>query len=248
MPLINPAITQWIRQMADSDQAVACHAYQCLQEEVFHVSRPGEEAAQTALATALGEALVAQAKPGPGARSRRAASSRNNLARLLSYLPLEAAAPYLARALNDLEVREMARQALESNPSERATGALLTALDAAGPAFCAGVINSLAKRTGERVAAALRRAAQDRQFQVRMAALLALADFPEPSHDAILEKAAKAASARERRMAHRARARLAETLRATGNQPAAHRICNAILSSHAPEPQKKAARPALRMS
>jgi len=220
MPLINPAITQWIRQMADSDQAVACHAYQCLQEEVFHVSRPGEEAAQTALATALGEALVAQAKPGPGARSRRAASSRNNLARLLSYLPLEAAAPYLARALNDLEVREMARQALESNPSERATGALLTALDAA----------------------------EDRQFQVRMAALLALADFPEPSHDAILEKAAKAASARERRMAHRARARLAETLRATGNQPAAHRIYNAILSSHAPEPQKKAARPALRMS
>ena len=189
MPLINPAVTQWIRQMADSDQAVACHAYQCLQEEVFHVSRPGEEAAQTALATALGEALVAQAKPGPGARSRRAASSRNNLARLLSYLPLEAAAPYLARALNDLEVREMARQALESNPSERAT---------------------------ERVAAALRRAAEDRQSQVRMA--------------------------------HRARARLAETLRATGNQPAAHRIYNAILSSHAPEPQKKAARLALGMS
>jgi hypothetical protein len=216
MPLINPAVTQWIRQMADSDQVVAYHAYQCLQEEVFHVSRPGEETTQTALATALGEALVAQAKPGPGARSRRAASSRNNLARLLSYLPLEAAAPYLARALNDLEVREMARQALESNPTERATGALLTALDAAGPAFCAGVINSLAKRTGERVAAALRRAAEDRQSQVRMA--------------------------------HRARARLAETLRATGNQPAAHRICNAILSSHAPEPQKKAARLALGMS
>jgi HEAT repeat protein len=270
MPSINPAVIQWIGQMADTDQVVAYYAYQCLREEVFHVSRPGERAAQTALANALGEALVAQAKPGQGAGSRGAASFRSNvfltsaakeraeplyprrvrsnLARLLGYLPVEAAVPPLAKALNDLEGRETARQALECNPSERATDALIAALNAAGPTFCVGVVNSLAKRKGERVLAALRTAAGDPQTEVRIAALQALADFPEPSHDAILEKATKAASARERRAAHVARARLARTLRASGNPSAADRICRAILSSDAPEPQKKAGRFALGIS
>ena len=93
----------------------------------------------------------------------------------------------------------------------------------------------MAKRKGERVAAALRKAADDPQPEVRLAALYALAEFPDAAHDAILERS----------KAHVARLRLAETLRASGDKQASARICKAILASDAPEPQKKAVRLAI---
>lgn len=37
----HPSVPQWIRQMADSDQAVAFYAYQSLLEYVLQTSRPG---------------------------------------------------------------------------------------------------------------------------------------------------------------------------------------------------------------
>ncbi len=267
MPAVNPEVTQWIRQMGDSDQVIAYFAYQSLLEQVLHTSAPGQAEAQGLLAAALGEALTAQAGPTQGRRGGQPASFgnnpfltavasqtvayrhpprvRSNLARLLGYLPHEAAVPYLARALNDLDAREMARCSLEGSPSEKATDALIGALDLVGADFCVGVVNSLAKRKGEKAAAALRKAAEDPQPEVRLAALYALADLPDAAHDAILEKAARTASPEERRQAHIARARLAETLRASGDQPAAQRIYKSILASSADEPQKKAARLAL---
>lgn len=103
-------------------------------------------------------------------------------------------------------------------------------------------MNSLAKRKGAQTAAALRRAAQDPQPEVRMAALEALADLPYAGHDAIIAQGTRSASPAERRRAHIARARLAETFRAGGNRQAAARIYEAILAGDAPAPQKKAAR------
>jgi len=249
MPPVGPEVTQWIRQMNSGDQVVAYFAYQSLLETVLHSSAPD----QADLANALGEALVARS--GQASRSAAAASEsgnpflaaaarqtipyqhpprvRVNLARLLGHIPHEAAAPYLAKALGDLEAREMARCSLELHPSERATEALISALDAAGTTFRVGVVNSLSKRRGPSVVAALRRAAEDPQPEVRLAALLALADFPDPSHDVLLEKSSVA------------RARLAEALRAAGNKAASDRIYKLILASGAAAPQKKAARLAL---
>src|ERR1039458_5079545 len=111
MSAINPAVVQWIRQLADADQAVAFYAYQCLQDEVFEAGRQGQQNAQAALAEALGKELVAEAKAGG---DRGPASFRNNaflaaaaadnpaplhparvrtkLARLLGYIPHPAAA------------------------------------------------------------------------------------------------------------------------------------------------------------
>lgn len=263
MATINPAVIQWINQMSDPDQVVAYYACQCLQEEVFHAG----EAVQAALATVLGEALIAQAKPGQGG-AQGAASFRNNvfltaaakatvqfehparvrcnLARLLGYLPSDGAVPPLAAALGDWEARETARQALECHASEHATGALIAALDSAGPTFCVGVINSLAKRRGANVTAALRKAAEDRQPEVRTAALLALADIPDPAHDVMIANAIENAPEPERRVLHIARARLAEALRASGNKTAARQVYQAILSSPAPEAQKNAARLGMR--
>jgi hypothetical protein len=265
MAAINPNVTQWIDQMADKDQVMAYYAYQCLLEQTLHTSAPGQAETEAALAVALGEALTATARQGARAAQAGPVSGnpflaavasqtvayrhpprvRVNLARLLGYLPCEVAVTFLAQALEDLDVRDMARCSLESNLAEKAADALIGALDSAGGAFRCGVVNSLAKRKSGRVAAALRAAAEDPQPEVRLAALQALADMPDFSHDALLEKATRAESPAERRMAHIARARLAETLRASGDRQGAGRICKAILASDAEEPQKKAARLAL---
>jgi len=249
VPDINPMVHHWIRQMEDPDQASAFFAWQCLEREVLDSSKPGNREACEALAGELAEALVAvQEDPkGKSAPPRPLLSSRtrNQLARLLGYTPTDAAVPPLAKALRDLDVREMGRYALESNPSPAATKALIEALDLSGSVFRAGVVNSLAKRKTPEVLAALAKAAADPQREVRIAALEALADHPDPSHDAVIEKATHAECSEERLRAHVARARLAETLRASGNRAAARRIYEAILAGEAPEPQKKAARLAL---
>lgn len=262
MPAIGPEITQWIRQMGDGDQVVSYYAYQCLLEQVHQAGAPGREDLQRLLATALGEALIArQSHHGVQAsvagnpfltaaasrtiQYRHPARVRINLARLLGYLPHPAAVPYLRQALDDLDAREMARCSLEGCPSEAATEALVAALDSAGTTFRIGVLNSLAKRKGEAAAAALRRAAGDPHPDVRKAALEALADLPVPSHDAILETAARSGEPEERRHAYVLRVRLAGALEAAGDKQAAARIYRGILTSGAPEPQKKAARLAL---
>ncbi len=253
MARINPVVVQWIQQLADADQAVAFYAYQSLQEEAFAVGRPGQEEAQAALAAGLGKELIAEASTGEGGglasvrenaflaaaatnapNPKHPARVRTMLARLMGYIPHPAAVPFLAKALNDLEAREMARQSLECNPSEQATDALIAALDLAGAEFCCGVVNSLAKRRSVRVAPALLKAAGDRQDEVRVAALYALAEFPEPAHDSVLEKATRAHSDAERRAAHIARVRLAGTLRAAGNKAAAERIERAVLAERCP--------------
>jgi len=259
---LNPEITQWIRQMGDGDQVVAYHAYQCLLEQVHLAGAPGKAEEQKLLASALGEALTARAGEGGKKPSvagnpfltaaasrtveyRHPARVRANLARLLGYLPHEAAVPYLKQALEDLEARGMARCSLEGFGSDAALEALTGALGAAGTTFRIGVLNSLAKRGGPRVAAALRRAAEDPHEEVRLAALEALADQPDPAHDAILGKATRGGSQRERRRAHVLRIRLAAALQSQGDRAAAARIYRAVLESDAPQPQKKAARLAL---
>ncbi|MFB3829595.1 MAG: HEAT repeat domain-containing protein [Bryobacteraceae bacterium] len=265
MPAINPEVTQWIGQMGDRDQVVACFAYQSLLEQVLHTSAPDRAGAQTLLAAALGQALTARPRQGSAPAQvasfgdnpflaavasqaveyRHAARVRVNLARLLGYIPHEAAVPFLAQALEDLEARDMARCSLECHPSEKAVDALIAALNSVGAVFRVGVVNSLAKRKGERVAAALRRVADDPQPEVRMAALEALADVPDPAHDGLIERGTRSASPEERRRAQIARVRLAANLLASGDRQNAARIYRAILAGDAEVPQKKAAKSAL---
>ncbi len=265
MPTTNPEVTQWIDQLGDPDQVVAYFAYQCLLELTLRTGPPTQAEAQVCLATVLGEALTAPARAsGAGAQPasfagnpflaavasqtasyRYAPRVRVQLARLLGLLPCDSAVPFLKQALMDLEARDMARCSLESNASESATEALIGALAAVGATFLTGVVNSLANRSGPSIVQALRKAAQEPQPEVRDAALMALAAIPDSSHDSIIEQAAHTGSAAERRLAHVARARLAETLRASGDKLGAAHIYRAILTSDAEEPQKRAARLAL---
>ncbi len=265
MPSVAPEVTQWIRQMGSADQTVAFYAYQSLQEHILRASAPGREQDRKALAAALGEALTAAAKTKAGAAQpasfgnnpflQAVASQlpsfehppavRTKLARLLGLLPQPNAVPYLAKALDDLDAREMARCSLEANAAPEALDALLRALNAAGSAFRIGVLNSLAKRRDPRSAPALKAAAEDPHPEVRIAALYALAALSDPSTDALLETAARSDHAGERHAAHICRIRLAANLLAAGDRQNAARIFKAVAESDAVEPQKNAARAAL---
>jgi HEAT repeat protein len=192
-------IGKWIAQLDDWDQSSAFFAFQSLEREVFRASRPGNSEACGELAMQLAEALTAT--------PQLSARARGQLARLLGYVPHDGTVSYLARAMEDLEVREMARYALETNASPAAEDALLKALDAAGSTFRVGIVNSLSRRRGPRVLTALRKAAADPQLEVRQAALLALADLRDPEAEALFEKAGKSPFEEERRTAEIARAR-----------------------------------------
>lgn len=159
MPAINPEVMLWIDQMDDKDQVVANFGYQSLVEQVMRAGAPGQAEEQALLAAAMGEALTAlaapNARPAPSGNPflaavasqttayRHQARARVNLARLLGYIPNDAAVPYLAKALDDLDARDMARCSLECHQSEKALDALINALDAVGTSFRVGVANSL---------------------------------------------------------------------------------------------------------
>lgn len=263
MPSVAPEVTQWIRQMGGNDEAVAFFAYQSLLEHVMQASVPGKEEVQKGLVAALGEAMTAPARLKAGAGAQPASfgnnpflnavasqspsyehppAVRSQLARLLGYLPHADGVPPLARALEDIDAREMARCSLEGHPSEAAVDALIAALSQAGTTFRVGVLNSLAKRRSARSVAAVRAAAQDPHPDVRIAAMNVLAALPDAAHDRLIEKATRSDDHTERRAAHIARTRLAACLQASGDRQAAARIYKSVLDSNAPAPQKSAAR------
>ena len=198
MAEVNSMVSRWIPQLDDWDQSSAFFAYQSLEQEVFEASRPGNEEGMEALALALGEALSSDLSSG----------AKRQVARLLAYIPTDATVSRLDAALDDLEVREMARWALETNPSHRATAALIRAMGLPGNTFRVGVVNSLRQHKCVASTTALRKAANDPQLEVRTAALLALADTGDAKVDPVLEKATRSEFAEERRVAEIARARL----------------------------------------
>lgn len=245
------SISEVAAQLGSDDQVKAYQACQKLSEVVSAVTKPGNSAEQTAVANALVDELTAKIKTEAQAgkpateRPKHPASVRNQLAQFLAQVADDAQVPALVAASNELETREMVRWALDRIPTPAATAALVAALEQVGPEFRVGVINSLAKRKGADVAAALHRAAGDADNEVRLAAVEALASFPEPSNDDAIAAATKNGLPRDRARAQKARVRLAETLRLAGNKNAAIAIYKTIIANDADEPQKKAARLAL---
>jgi len=77
--------------------------------------------------------------------------------------------------------------------------------------------------------------------------LEALANFPDASSDGLMVKLTKDDCPAYRALSHRARVRLAHTLSESGDKDAACRIFKSIQKSDAGEPQKKAARIALKI-
>jgi hypothetical protein len=240
------SIEKMVRQLGEKEQVIAFYSYQELLHVVNRASRTGNESTREAVAAELARELSASVPGGVDQRGntlppkpKHSAAVRNKVARLLSYVAGENEVTALEKALGDLEVREMARFALETNTSDAATRALIAALDLVGPVFRVGVVNSLGKRKGPEVVAALRTAAADPEL--RIAAVEALSNFPDPSSDTIIAEASESGSSEDRSRAQVARVRLAYTLRQAGNEAAAARVYEAIKASEAAAPQKKAA-------
>ncbi|MGH8245937.1 MAG: HEAT repeat domain-containing protein, partial [Gammaproteobacteria bacterium] len=217
------SIEDMVRQLGEKEQVIAFYAYQELLQVVTRAGQPGKESARETVAGELTRELTATVPGGVDRRGnplppkpKHSAAIRNKVARLVSYVGGEKEVAALEQALLDLEIREMARFALEINASEAATNALVAALEQVGPIFRTGVVNSLGRRKGASVLAALQKAAVDPEREVRLAAVEALANFADPSSDALLAQACDSGSPQDRKRAHAARVRLADSLRQAG--------------------------------
>jgi len=249
-----PEIKELVKQLG-KDQETAYKANYALLQMVTRASAPDvvSQARRGEVAGQLAAELNAKTKPKKNKKGKEvppelvhSAVVRSAICRLLAYVGGAGEVPALVEALGDLEVREMARLALDGNRSEEATAALVQAVEAIGPEFRVGAINALGRRKGPNVVAALRKAAEDDDPEAALAAVEALANFADPSVDAVIAKAAGAKCAKARARANKARVRLAETLRKAGNKAAARAIYKAIAASDADQVQKRAAETGLK--
>src|SRR5262245_5726791 len=116
----------------DSDDRVRAHqAFRKLADAVDRVTDPGAAAEREALATSLATELIAttdvpsakvELTNVPGSKvkplqPRHSVAARRHLCRFLSQVASDAQVAALATALNDLEVRDAARCALECIPT-----------------------------------------------------------------------------------------------------------------------------------
>lgn len=246
------AIDKLVEQLDAKDQVKAYQAYQSLVQIVVQAGRPGNSTERAAVAAALAQHLTAvkEEKDRQGKPIRvpkYSAKVRGQIARWIGYVAGAAEVPALKQAMGDLDTREVARGALEQIPDSGATQALIdAATNGIGHEFRIGAINSLSRRNGAETIAGLKQCAADPNIEVRLAAVEALAKYPDPSLDSVMMAALNTredeAPARVLRRLGKARIRLAETLITAGQKSAGKRIYQAILKGPAEEPQKKAAR------
>ena len=250
-------ITEFVAQLSDGQER-AFKAYQALEMMAAVASRPGKNQTErkrvaSELAAAVGPQLEAIDKARESHRDQYAEQEFVHpcmkTLRLLSFIAGPAEVLVLAKAIKRLDVREMARFALDRRVCEESTAALIKALDEMGPRFRVGVVNALAKRTDSQPAAdVLKGLVGDVDREVVMAAVDGLANFADPTCHAAMTKALKCKCRKTAQHVDKARLRLAETLVKAGKPNPAKRICSAIISSEANDAQKTAAKIILKMA
>lgn len=242
------SVSGLVAQLGDSDLMKAYSARMQLIDMVMNATKSATETAS--LAAAFSEVLSAKTGDGENAKKKDAppkypAGARRFVLQLLGQVAGDNEVPAIAAALKDLDVRDMARCALERIPGAKSTAALAAAADEVGPEFRSGVLGALAIRQTPEVQAVLHKQAAHRDERIRLAAVEALAHFPEASNDDVITGSVKSASARGKSRAQRARIRLAESLVRAGKKAEGVAIYKSILGGDNGEPQKKAARIAL---
>ncbi len=236
------------------EQEAAYKAYRQVEQMVVKANAPGKEAERAQLAADLAGELWALTEPKKDDKGKdvpqtpiHSVGARIKILRLLQGVAGDKEVPAIAKAVGDLELREDARCTLDRIPSPEADKVLVSALETAvGAEFRVGIIASLAGRPNAFVMAALRKATADCEREVALAAVEALAHFPEPANDEFLAKAAQCPCAFTRRRVSKARVRFAENLAKSGAKPAAKKVYAAIAAGDAEAPQKKAAEMALK--
>lgn len=244
---------EMLKSLGSDKQVVAYKVYQTLEATAIAYTAKDKGPARQEMAGFLAAELNAQDPGGKDNKGkdlpptpRYSAGVRRQIAGLLAYIGGAAEVPALAEAMKDLDVREAARMALDRNPSDEATEALIAALNEIGPAFRVGVVGSLGIRAGEKVVKTLQSLVNDPDGEVRIAAAQAMGKTADASSDAVLITLSKQECRCTRNAAYKARLQLAENLARKGDKGAARKICQSVLHSEADEPQKKAADIALK--
>jgi hypothetical protein len=249
-----PSVEELCKGLDSSDQVQAYQARQALVKLVGEAGAKGQTQQAAELAATLAAQLTAEEekKDDKGKVTKQAVLSpkaRNEIVRALALVGGEPQIAAMKQAMLDFDVREMARWALDRMTCQGATDALVeVSVKAIGPEFRLGAINSLGRKSGSNVVAALKKCAQDPNFELRLAAAEALANLPDASGDEAITAAAgksNVGAPRGNRRLAKARIRLAETLVRSGQKDAGKKVYAAVAQGEYDEVQKKAASAAL---
>ena len=242
------SVSELVPQLGSDKAAEAFKAFRQLRDAATRATEPGKESECAELAAALAGELNAKTPPrkdekgkdiGPEMKYKPVV--RNKICQVLAYVGGAKEVPALVEALGDFDVRECARGALAANTSDDATEALIKAVEAVGVEYRVGVVNSLAKRPNEKVVGVLRTLATgDEDPDIRIAAVEALANIPEPANIETVLKGTQCTMTCAATRAWKAAVRLAENLRKAGMKSEAAELYRKI-EAGAPEAQKAAA-------
>ena len=184
-----PNIEQLCRQLGSDDQVKVYQARLELTKLVALAGAPGKEADRPAVAKSLADLLVAEregkdAKGAPTKSPELSVQARNYLLRYLAEVGGDGQVEAIQRSMGDFDVREMARWALTRMTAPSAVEVLATAATKGiGDEFRLGAINALGMKTGDKALAALKECLADRSPEIRLTAVEALANFPDPTLD-----------------------------------------------------------------
>lgn len=219
-PAVIPAL---VERMGGENKTLDLWARRTLEAIAYRSTRPGAEAERAAVERAL--IAVAQ--------SQRPTAVRRFAIRLLCLVGRGASVPALATLLEDAELREPARCALEKIPDPAATQALVKAATAARePAWKAALVKGLGARGDVEGRGPVLAALQDPDPQVRRQAIVAAGRLPHRETEAALWRLWE----REKEAAAHALVALAERYAQQGQASAAEGIFRRLYLSTLPSP------------
>lgn len=245
-------VNELARQLGSDDQVQVYRAKQEMVLLTAEAGAPGKDRQRSDMATEMAKSLTTEKeqKDNKGKTNKVPelnADGRSLVCRYLANVGDQSEVAALERAMQDFDVREMARWALTRMTCQAATDALAKAAKTGiGDEFRVGAINALAGRSGSNVRETLVACASLGSPQVRLAAIEALACDADPSNDAVMTKAAVGDGVRASKRVARARLRLAENLVAAGKRQAGRAIYQQIVDGKYDPAQQKAAQAALK--
>lgn len=243
-------VKQLCMDLGSDDQVKVYRAKQALVLATAEAGAPGKDRDRAAMAAEMAGCLTTEkeqkdSKGKAGLAPELNAQGRSLVCRYLANVGDASSVPAIERAMQDFDVREMARWALQRMTCQAATDALArAALRGIGDEFRVGAIYSLAGRSGSSVREVLVECAGSQSLEVRLAAVEALACQGDAANDAVLAKAAGGGPRGNKRIA-RARLRLAEKLVSAGQKQAGRQIYEQIATGKFDPAQQKAAQAAL---
>ena len=240
-------VTELANDLCSGDQVKTYQAQQALARLSGEIGATGKEAEKAEAAKALA-AVLAGVKPAkdnrgePTLDSIKAVNSANELCRALSLLAGEAEVVVLAECLKNIDLRETARWCLTRMTCQGAADALVEAYKTAtGTEYRVGLVNALGRKQGSNVLETLKIAAADKEPEVALAAVEALANTPDAALDAVISGVESGSSSRRAARVARARVRLGSTLLRAGDDAGAKQVFTAVAGADVDEAPKKAA-------